>query len=298
LAKNLGLTATSVKKRVTQLRKVGLLSRSYVLLSLATMDADYCLAEVITDGTENDETFFDQIGTHPSAKVALRINTQKICVLGEVVGPLGLFEFGRFLRGLTCVKEVIIDFFYPVTPTPLPSGSQYAYKGKKVTFTPSQLQVIGCLLKNARVAATEIAKEIKFSARRVRQILRDLINEGGLYFTIFTKMSAAGLIPFNIQIEFDETMASPQEVTQWVMKRNPFEYWNSWLFASRPTLLHFCTAKDLPTVEAIIARTKKAEFAKRVGAVIVRPQTFFVGLGYLRLAELVGMDVSNHRVEF
>jgi hypothetical protein len=262
------------------------------------MDADYCLAEVITDGTENDETFFDLIGTHPSVKVVLRIETQKILVLGEVMGPMGLFELGRFLRGLTCVKEVMIDFIYPVTPTPLPSGSQYAYKGKKVTFTPSQLQVIRCLLRNARVAATEIAKEIMFSARRVRQILRDLIEGGGLYFTIFTRMSAAGVIPFNIQIDFDETKASPQEVTQWVMEHNPFEYWNSWLFASRPTLLHFCTAKDLPTVEAIINRTKKAEFAKRVGALIVRPQTFFVGLGYIQLAKLVEMDVANHRVEF
>jgi len=103
IAEKLGLTATSVKKRITQLREVGFLSRPYVLLALAMIDADYCFAEVHTDGTENDEAFVDLIGSYPSVKVVLRIDPQKMWVLGEVVGPLGLFELGRFLRGLSCV---------------------------------------------------------------------------------------------------------------------------------------------------------------------------------------------------
>jgi DNA-binding Lrp family transcriptional regulator len=298
MAEKLGLSATSVKKRITQLRDIGFLSRSYVLFSLAMMDADYSLAEVHTDGTENDETFVDLIGTHPSVKVVLRIDPRKLWVMGEVVGPLGLFELGRFLRGLACVKEVMINFISPVTPTPLQIGSQYAYRGKKTTFTKSQLQVLRCLLDDARIPATEIAKKVDFSPRRVRQILQELIQGGGLYFTIFTKMSAAGVVPFNIVIDFDDTKVSPQEVTKLVMEENPGVYWNSFLFAHRPRLLHFCTAKDLPTIETITNTTKKAKFVKRVGAEIVRPQTFFVGLGYIRLAELVGLQVSNHRVEF
>lgn len=298
IAEKLGVTATSVKKRITRLREVKFLSRPYVLLSLAMMDADYCFNTVITDGTEQDETFFDLIGTHPSVKVVMRINPRKIWVLGEAMGPLGLFELGRFLRGLTCVKEVISNFVYPVTPTPLQFGSQYAYRGNKTIFTKLQLKVLRCLLDDARISATEIAKEIQFSARRVRQVLRDLLKGGGLYFTIFTKMSAGGVIPFNLIIDFDDTKVSPQEVTKWVMEQNPGEYWNTWLFANRPTLHHFCTAKDLQTIEAMTNKAKKAKFAKRVGSEIVRPQTFFVGLGYIRLAELVGVQVSNHRVEF
>ncbi|MFX0168973.1 MAG: winged helix-turn-helix transcriptional regulator [Candidatus Hodarchaeota archaeon] len=298
IAEKLGLTATSVKKRITQLREVKFLSRPYVLLSLATIDADYCLAEVNTDGTEHDEAFFSLIGTHSSVKVVMRTSPRKIWVLGEVVGPLGLFELGRFLRGLMSVKKVMIYFVYPVTPTPLQFGSQYAYRGNKTTFTKQQLQVLRCLLEDARIPATEIAREVKLSARRVRQVLRELIQGGGLYFTIFTKMSAGGVIPFNVVIDFDDTKVSPQEVTKWVMEQNPGEYWNTWLVANRPTLFHFCTAKDLPTIEAITDKAKKAKFAKRAGAVIVRPQTFFVGLSYIRLAELVGVQVSNHRVEF
>jgi hypothetical protein len=262
------------------------------------MEADYCLAEVITDGTEHDDTFFDLIGAHMSVMVVLRIGPRKIYVLAQVVGPVGLFELGQFLRGFTCVKEVVINFVYPVSPTPLLSGSQYTYRGKKVTFNKSQLQVLRCLLEDARVSAIEIAKKTDLSARRVRQVIRDLLKGGGLYFTIFTKMSAGGVIPFNLSVDFDETKASPHEVTRWVMEQNPFEYWNTWLFANRPTLIHFCTAKDLQTVEAITNQTKKAEFIKRVGSDIVRPQTFFVGPGYIRLAELVGVQVSNHRVEF
>jgi hypothetical protein len=262
------------------------------------MDADYCIAELSTDGTEHDEAFFERISTHPAVFIAMRIGFQKIYVLGQVVGPVGLFELGRFLRGLPCVQEVEINFMYPVSPTPLHSGSQYTYRGNQVSFTKVQLQVLRCLLRDARIPATEIASEIGLSARRVRQVLQDLIKGGGLYFTIFTKMSAGGVIPFNLVIDFDESKVAPHEVTKWVMEHNPFEYWNTWLLAHKPTLMHFCTAKDMPSIEAITNKAKKAKFVRRVGSRIVRPQTFFVGPGYTRLAELVGMQVENHRVEF
>jgi DNA-binding Lrp family transcriptional regulator len=298
IAKKLGLTATSVKKRLTQLKEVGFLSRPYVFLSLAMIDADWCLAELVTDGTEQDDTFYDLIGAYPSVMVVVRPGPRRIWVLGQVVGPVGLFEMGRFLRGFTCVKEVTINFIYPVSPTPLLGGSQYTYRGNKVTFTKPQLQVLRYLLEDARESAVELAKELKLSARRVRQVIQELITGGGLYFTIFTKMSAGGVIGFNLAVDYDETKASPQEVTQWVMEQYPFEYWNTWLFADKPFLLHFCTAKDLPTIEAITNKIKKAKFVKRVGTEILRPQTFFVGPGYIRLAELVGVQVSNHRVEF
>ncbi|MDO8055515.1 MAG: winged helix-turn-helix transcriptional regulator [Candidatus Hermodarchaeota archaeon] len=298
LAKKQGLTATSVKKRITQLREVGFLSRPYVLLSLAMQDADYCLADLTTDGTEQDETYIDLIGMHPSVKVVVRKNPSQVAVLGEVVGPLGMFELGRFLRGLPFVEEVSISFIYPVTPSPLPSGSQYSYRGNKVTFTTPQLQVLRCLLEDARKPANEIANQVNLSARRVRQVLQELQRGGGLYFTIFTKMSAGGLIPFTLNIDYDETKATPYEVTKWVMEQSPFEYWNTFLYANRPALWHFCTAKNLLAIEAITNKTKKAKFAKRVGAEIVRPQTFFVGPGHMRLAELVGLQVANHRVEY
>ena len=298
IAKKLGLTATSVKKRVTQLREVGFLSRPYVFLSLAMIDADYFLAELITDGTEQDDTFYDLIGAYSSVMIIARVGPRRIWVLGQVVGPVGLFEMGRFLRGFSCVKEVAINFVYPVSPTPLLGGSQYTYRGSKVTFTKPQLQVLRYLLEDARLSAIEIAKAVKLSARRVRQVIRELITGGGLYFTIFTRMSAGGVIVVNLAIDYDETKASPQEVTQWVMEQYPFEYWNTWLFADKPFLLHFCTAIDLPRIEAMTNKTKKAPFVKRVVNEILRPQAFFVGPGYIRLAELVGVQVANHRVEF
>ncbi len=261
------------------------------------IDADYCLAELITDGTEQDDTLYDLIGAYPSVMVVVRVGPRRIWVLGQVVGPVGLFEMGRFLRGFSCVKEVMINFVYPVSPTPVTS-SQYTYRGNKVTFTKPQLQVLRYLLEDARLSAIELAKTVKLSARRVRQVIRELITGGGLYFTIFTKMSAGGGIAFNLAIDYDETKASPHEVTQWVMEQYPFEYWNTWLFADKPFLLHFCTAVDLPRIKAITNNAKKALFVKQVVTEILRPQTFFVGPGYIRLAELVGVQVSNHRVEF
>jgi hypothetical protein len=43
---------------------------------------------------------------------------------------------------------------------------------------------------------------------------------------------------------------------------------------------------------------KDAPFAKQVGSDIFRPQNHHVGPGHVRLGELLGGEVVNHRVAF
>jgi hypothetical protein len=261
-------------------------------------DAEYAYAQFTTDATERDEIFIDQVGVHPSIIAVTRIGPRKLHAGAQVVGSKGLFELGKFLRGFDCVQDVDVQFMYPMTPTSAPPHHQYVYLGQKVTFTKPELKVLKYLWRDARMPATDIANKTNYTSRRVQQIIRSLQNNRGLYFTVLTRWSATGLVPFWIVVDYDEKSIDPHGATKWVQEQNSQNYWNTWQLVNQPRLLHFFTAMDIRTAESMTSKVKEAPFAKSVECVIYRPQNFFVGPGYIKLGELVGEKVTNKRADF
>ena len=297
MSKNLSLSSTSIRKRVLKLRESGLISRGYVLVSLAMLDAEYCYARIKTDGSEKDEDLVESIGTNDVVMEVIRTDKQNLSIFASVVGSPGLYELGKFLRSFDCVVDTTLSFIHPVTPSPLPNHHQYVYRGQKVDLTKTQLTVLKHLWSDARTPASEIAKLINYSTSRVQQIIRDLQSNRGLYFTVFSNWSAAGIIPFLIIIDYDERKATPHEAVKWIQDRYPFEYWNSWQIADVPRLLHFCTAAKIKSIDKMTNEVKDAPFAIQVGCDVLHPQNHHVGLGHIRLGELLGIRTRNHRVE-
>jgi hypothetical protein len=62
--------------------------------------------------------------------------------------------------------------------------------------------------------------------------------------------------------------------------------------------MHFWTAKGIQSVVETTIVVKDAPFAERVESYVIQPQTHFVEPGYIRLAEMLGMKVSNHCAEY
>ncbi|MHA2302201.1 MAG: AsnC family transcriptional regulator, partial [Candidatus Thorarchaeota archaeon] len=62
LSRQLGIASTSVQRRVAKLKDIGLLSRPYVILSLAMLDAEYCYVDIETDASEKDDDIIPQFG--------------------------------------------------------------------------------------------------------------------------------------------------------------------------------------------------------------------------------------------
>ncbi|MDO8123349.1 MAG: winged helix-turn-helix transcriptional regulator [Candidatus Hermodarchaeota archaeon] len=298
MAKKTGITATSVKKRISKLWKNRVISRPYVQLSLAMRDAEISHTDLTTDGTEHDEQLITQLGSHPSVFGAVRVGLHKFASGGNVVGPTGLFELGRFYRKISCVKEVDIQLVRPVGPSPVPPSQLYIYRGQKMTFTDPQLKILQLLWQNARISAKDIGEQTNYSARRVGQILRELQTGGGLYFMVHMRPSMMDSIPFWLIIDYDEIKIEPYAAVKWVYEQFPDAYWNAWLFANKPTIMHFCTAETIRTISDIVNITKEAPFTKQVRSEIFRPQKYFVGPGYIQLGELLGIKVSNHEAEY
>ncbi|MGY5854095.1 MAG: winged helix-turn-helix transcriptional regulator [Candidatus Thorarchaeota archaeon] len=298
MSKKLGMSPTSIRKRVNKLRDSGFLSRGYVFASLAMYDAEYAYALLTTDATENDETFVEQVGVHPSIASVTRIGPRKLSIAAQIVGSKGLFGLGKFLRGFDCVQDVDVQFMYPMQPSPGPPHHQYLYLGEKVIFTTPQLKILNYLWQDARMPAREIANKANYTPRRVQQIIKSLLNNRGLYFTVLTRWSALGLVPFLIMVEYDEKKVEPHEATKWVQEKDPLSYMNSWQISNQPRLMHFCATKDIKTADSLTSIVKDAPFAKSAECVIYRPQNFFLGPGHTHLGKLVGEDVSNRRADY
>ena len=174
LARICNLSAPSVKKRIAKFQAREGLSGPYIELSLAMLDAEYCNAWLTTDGSEHNQEFLDQLGTHPTIRCVGRVNSKRLHAISEVVGSEGLSELGRFFRSFGCVTGVDIGLIHPVASRrPLPSESK-RYRGRKLTFSTPQLSVIECLWDDARMPTKEIARRTRLSSRRVKQDIRDM----------------------------------------------------------------------------------------------------------------------------
>jgi DNA-binding Lrp family transcriptional regulator len=262
------------------------------------LDAEYCFVQIETDGFEKDNIIIPKFGANPSVLDVARLDSRRMYAGAEVTGSVGLYELGKFFREFSCVQNVDIQFIHPATPTPLQPHQKYVYLGKKVTLSKLHLEILKHLIHDARMPATEIAKQTTYSTRRVQQIIKDLQNSGGFYFISFLKFSAAGYVPFWLNIDFDEKKISAHEVVAEVYERIPLEYWNAFLFSQQPRIMHFCTTKDIQSMVNITNSMKDEPFAARVESYVIQPQHHFVGPGYIRLAEMLGLQASNHVAEY
>jgi DNA-binding Lrp family transcriptional regulator len=296
LSKKLNISATSVNNRIAKMRKMGGISRGYVFLSLAMLDADYCMCWVTTDATENDEYLFREIGKHPAIDESGRLGARNLYCTTQVSDSKSIIDLSSYLRGFEFVQDVNMERIYPITPTPMPDNQKWVFRGNKVSFTNLQRTILKHLLKDARTPATEIAKKTKYSARRVQQTIKELQECGGLYFTVHPKFDALEVIPCIIRIEYDERNFTPHEVVGWMQDKLPDEYWNSFQIVDQPKTFHVFTADNMNRIEEITNMLKDSPFSILVETIVLLSQHHYAGLGHVELCKLLGLGASSHKV--
>jgi DNA-binding Lrp family transcriptional regulator len=298
LGKSLGLSATSIQKRISKLKEKSALSKPYVMLTPDMFDAKYCLARIETNGSENDESFTTALSKNPQMMQIARLSSHGMYAAGMVGGPTGFQDFKEFIQGLSCVTKVETQILHMVTPSFLPVDQRHLKTRKKVAFTKPQKAVLSQLILDAGLPATEIAKQIPYSPRRVQQILLELQQSKGLQFTLYPKFSAAGVIPFWLHMTYKKKGINPEEIVKLHLERYPFEYWSAFLVGTKPVITHLFIAKDLQVVEDITAELREASYAEQVESEVIHPTKLFVGPGHISLAELLGIEVSNREIEY
>ena len=273
LARKYNLSFNTIKNRVKKLETEGVIQEYTVELSLAMLDVEGLDVQIHTDGSEKIEELVHQIGTHRLIRAAYREQNQKYVAGALVSGTAEFFDLKGFLESLDSVIRVEL---HPVVTvySEAPPHSKLRSRGRKVSFTKNQLQVLKYLSENVRMPISEIAKRVNLTPRRVGRILRELEEGGGVHFTIRINWFALGDVILQYYIQYDETKTSVGEIVSWFKEHYPLEFWGAGQRLDEPVITVDIIVEDQKKVGDITKMVRETTFVECVDDVVLTPQTF------------------------
>ncbi|MFX0080089.1 MAG: winged helix-turn-helix transcriptional regulator, partial [Candidatus Hermodarchaeota archaeon] len=242
LARDHGISANAIKRRVTRLQKSGVIHRYVVRLSWSMVDAHPLVIFVYSNRSYDDEEFMEQLGAHPL------VGSVRFDSYGSAVVRAGyregndIFELSKYFRALEGVNEIEIH--------PIP-----AKRGARTTFSKLQLRVLAQLAKDARMPISRIASKSRLTAKRVRSILNQLHESQSVSFTIDIDPSAGSSNLLTFRIIYQPNTIKPDEVVKPLTEEFSTEFWNEWHSASQ----------NLMWIDFVLENVRDAEpIAKRI----------------------------------
>ncbi|MFW9944671.1 MAG: Lrp/AsnC family transcriptional regulator [Candidatus Sifarchaeia archaeon] len=277
LSRKLNITSNAVKKRFDKLVESGVIDEFSVAFKPAMTGAEYLIAEVRTDGSENEEALIEEIGENDmTVQVGLLVGGEgrSYMVHAEYIGADGLAELGRFLRGLNGVNSV--DMHTMVTDP-----------GRKTDLTRLHLRILRHLLDDPRMMISELANRSGLTARRVRRLLGELIEDRSFWFSVRWNLSAGESTEFYVRLEYDQGVSSPEKIDEWLRSEYEMEYWYSYVSAMEPVLFAKFVTEHFRDAEPITRRINSPDFIKSTRTLLCYPVKKFSRLGQLRLQEML-----------
>ncbi|MFQ5833710.1 MAG: AsnC family transcriptional regulator [Candidatus Thorarchaeota archaeon] len=275
LGRKLEMTSNAVKKRFDKLVESGVIDHFVVAFKPAMTGAEYLIAEVSTDGSEDEEEFVSHIGNNDmTVQVGLLAGGEGrlYMVHAEYIGSEGLLELSSFLRNLDSVIKVEI---HTIATDP----------GKKVDLTNMHLRVLRHLIDDPRMIISELARRSGLTARRVRKLLTDLIEGRGFWFSARWNLSAGESTEFYVHIEYNEQKGTAEELEQWLREEYPQEYWYSYASALEPVVYAKFVTEHFREAETITRAITAAHLTKATRTMICYPVKKFPRLGQVKLQE-------------
>ncbi len=287
LSRKLGLSANAVKKRVSRLLETGVIERFVVELTLAMQDADLLLADILTDGLEDQEVIITQMGNYPMIRNVNLFSDGAYQIIAEVPGSQGMSAIGKFLRGLQYVTQVEMHTLIPAGGTPTSPSSQIVSRGKKIEFTSLQLRVLKSLVEDPRMAVNDIARNSGLTARRVRKVLQQLQESGAVHFTVRWNWNAGGSTHVSIRLQWDDTKTSPETIIQQLHAEYPLLFWYAFSSVMKPLLFCVFLVDHVREIEPITRRVKQLPYITQVKTRVTFPTRVFPSFGEVQLKKMV-----------
>jgi DNA-binding Lrp family transcriptional regulator len=272
LARKFSISPNTVKNRINKLLKQKLLIGFGVMVSMEMLGAEYVLGVISTDGTENVMEFMKQIVVRwPMVCEIYRTSDRRYEYLAIVSGAsetLGLKMYLEELDGVTDVEMRPVVFLFPNKPPTFNMST----RGKKVTFTHHQLRVLRCLYQDARMSVSQIAQVTGFTPRRVRKILRELEEGGGIHISVGYNIFALGDMEYRLKFCFDESITTGPDIIMNLYQKYPNEFWWSSITTNEPIvdvgLIIDGPGKGMPIIQDL----KEAPFIRSIEDFVSYPR--------------------------
>lgn len=277
LSRKIGLSANAVKNRVTALLDSGTISRFAVALQAAMINAEYFMALVKTDGTEDIDEFVGQVGESPMVgHVSLLASAGggAYLVWGQYIGSTMLLELREFLHTPPEVQE--IELHTIIGPM-----------GKKTELAKLHLRILAVLKKNPRAQINDIAHDTNLAPKTVRRAIRELMGSEGIVFSARPDMAAGKLVNFFVRIEWNEDETTMEKVATWLQEKFPLELWDPTPSASEPIFLAEFVVENLHEAEQIARGIRKAEFVKSTTTLVSYSNQKFTYFAETMLDEMI-----------
>ncbi|MFX0079627.1 MAG: winged helix-turn-helix transcriptional regulator [Candidatus Hermodarchaeota archaeon] len=251
LAKKFGLSPNTIKTRINRLREQRVLLRSGIVLSREMLGVEDIIAVISTDGTEVGVHLMEQMAAQPVTCEVYRTGDRRYELWALVSGTSEAFGLKRFLEKLDGVINVEmrpIVFFLPNMDPEYWMNT----RGKKVAFTKEQLRVLDHLFWDARMSVSQIAQKTGITPKRVRKILHDLEEGGGVQFITAYDIFALGDMEYRLKIWFDPAHTTGQDLAREIAEKYPNEFWWSSITTNEPILDVGLIINDANQVHPII----------------------------------------------
>jgi len=233
LVKKFDISPNTVKNRINRLREKGVIQKFGICVSFETLGVEMVSGFVTTDGSEHVIELMKQIASQPMVCDICRNADRRYEYWAMVKGASETLGLKRFLTSLDCVTDVQIqpiELFYPNMPRTFLGNT----RGKKVTFSYDQLRVLRCLTIDSRLPISQIASKTGFTPRRVRKILQDLLEGGGIHTYALYNPFELGDLEYRLRICYDDVQVTGQDVVMALYEKHPDVFWWSTITTNEP----------------------------------------------------------------
>lgn len=257
VASAVGITPSAARERINKMVSNGIIQRFVVLINPIIFGYEKLCVLIVKDiyKTTKEQNIF-----------------KKISLLGDVVayseGLGGSYIFGLYAKDIAQDKiETVTDLLKPATVEAVFAG--FSPPRPSMKTHSSDLEIMKCLLLDARMRVEDIAKEASLSPRTVARRLEKMIENHVLQFTISRNLSSTRLTGY---MEFDVLINVEISKHQSILDRIYREleeyliYIPSWYHREVIVAAFFCA--NIATTKLILRRLESYDGVNKVESFI------------------------------
>ena len=152
-----------------------------------------------------------------------------------------------------CMDGLHPNFMYIMEPNPI-----------RYTVILQHLGIPGIILHAStavRISGYGITKwGSGLSPRTVRRLLKELADGEGINFSASFDMAAGGFLDVFVRINWNDKMISVGELSQWLWREYPTQFWAPWSSASEPVMFADFLVKSHQEAELISNQIRETPF--------------------------------------
>ncbi len=255
LADKIGISANAVKQRVSKLLESGFIESWYLSFRPAMINARFAFVEVKTDGSQSEEEMIHTFENHPLIYVVLPLTTGDFILHAEYTDSNSMLEMSSYIRSVEGVTNVMVH------PT-------IAGVGKKMELGSLHLRVLRWLAEDPRASITDLARNTKLTARRVKRLVDELVESDAFDFSFVWNPNAGDSIAFISKLRYDSKETQPDDINRIIQEKYPLEYFYSHVSAIEPIVFSVFLVDHLFDIQKISRQLRKLHGIKSLSTMI------------------------------